>query len=73
MKHEWRVTIKHNTVVQSTTEIVEQQLSSTPMFNGWLVHELRQLADHISNVRASKRQVLKTSHHSAIFRKIRED
>ena len=37
------------------------------MLSGWLVHELRQLANRISNVRASNRQVLKTSRHSAIF------
>ena len=73
MKHKWKVTIKNNTMVQSTTEIAEQPLNNIPMFNCWLVHELRQLADHISNVKASKRQVLKTTNNNAIFRRIRDD
>ena len=73
MKHAWKVTIKNNIMVQSTTEIEKQPLNNTLMFNGWLVYELRQLTDRISNVKVSKRQVLKTSHHSAIFRRIRED
>ena len=73
MKHEWKVTIKNNIVVQSTIKIAEQLLNNTLMLNGWLVHELRQLANRISYVRASKRQLLKTSHHSVIFQRIRED
>ena len=73
MKHEWKVTIKNNTMVQSSTEIAEQLLNNTPMINGWLMHELRQLVDCISNIKASKRQVLKMSHHSAIFQRIGED
>ena len=73
MKHEWKVTIKSNTMVQSTTKIAEQPLNNTPMLSGWLVDELGQLAERISNVRASKRQVLKTFNHSAIFQRIGED
>ena len=61
------MTVKNNTVVQSTTKIEEQSLNSTLMLSGWLVHELRQIVDRISNVKASKRQVLKTFHHSVIF------
>ena len=67
MKHEWRVIVKNNIMVQSTIEIEKQPLNNTPLLNGWLVHELRQLTNRISNVRASKRQVLKMSHHSAVL------
>ena len=72
-KHEWKVTIKNNNVVQSTIKIVEKPLNNTPMLSGWLVHELRQIVNRISNVRESKRQVVKTSHQNAIFQRIRED
>ena len=53
MKHEWRVTIKNNTMAQSTIEIVEQSVTNILMLSGWLVHELRQLANCISNIRVS--------------------
>ena len=64
---------QYNIMVQSTIEIVEQLLNGNPMLSGRLVHKLRQLANRISNVNASKRQVLKTSHHSVIFQRIEDD